>query len=188
MSSLPSRIARFVRGLLPGRGPTRPVYTCATCDQEHPGVPTAFFIPWPDIVGGLDVAERRERWESDGELGIVDDGDHFFVRANLAIPVHGADGDLVFTIWGSLSAESFESMQASWLDPARVDEPPYFSFLSNELPGFSMHHMLKANLRQQPVGERPVMELESTDHPLSVAQREGISLHELSEWLSENYE
>jgi hypothetical protein len=33
---------------------------------------------------------------------------------------------------------------------------------------------LKARIHQRPVGERPWIELEPTDHPLSIEQRNGI--------------
>lgn len=34
---------------------------------------------------------------------------------------------------------------------------------------------LKTNLHTQPVGRRPTIELEPTDHPLAVEQRSGIT-------------
>ena len=52
-----------------------------------------------------------------------------------------------------------------------------FGCLTTELPIYPVSTLsLKTNVRTRPVGERPLIELEPTDHPLAVEQREGITL------------
>jgi hypothetical protein len=43
---------------------------------------------------------------------------------------------------------------------------------------------LKTMVHQRPVGERPMVELEETDHPLSVDQRDGIDPARMEEIIS----
>jgi hypothetical protein len=40
---------------------------------------------------------------------------------------------------------------------------------------------LKINLRTQPIGQRPLIDVEPTDHPLAVEQRTGITLDRVRE-------
>jgi hypothetical protein len=41
---------------------------------------------------------------------------------------------------------------------------------------------LKTNVHTQPVGLRPLVELEPTDHPLAVEQRDGITVARVQEF------
>jgi hypothetical protein len=53
---------------------------------------------------------------------------------------------------------------------------PTFGWLSSELPGYGASTLaLKTMLHHQRPGWRPLVDLEPTDHPLSVEQREGIT-------------
>ncbi len=63
-----------------------------------------------------------------------------------------------------------------WEDPSREQEPPYFGWLVTELPVYPESTLLlKTHVRTRAVGVRPLIELEPTDHPLAVEQREGIT-------------
>jgi hypothetical protein len=62
-----------------------------------------------------------------------------------------------------------------WETPGRETEPPYFGWLSTLLPGYPDTVQLKTNVHTRAVGRRPFIELEATDHPLAVEQREGIT-------------
>ena len=63
-----------------------------------------------------------------------------------------------------------------WDAPGRESEPPFFGWLCTRLPGYLDTATLKAHLHTRPLGERPFIELEPTEHPLAVEQRSGISL------------
>ena len=57
-----------------------------------------------------------------------------------------------------------------------------FGWLSTHLPVYEPSTVnLKTLVHTQPVGERPLLELEPTDHPLAVEQREGIDLARVQE-------
>jgi hypothetical protein len=82
----------------------------------------------------------------------------------------------------SLSRDSFTRAQSLWSTAGREREEPYFGWLSTELPLYQPPTlMLKTHVHTQPVGERPLIELEPTDHPLAVEQRAGITLARVQE-------
>ncbi|WP_412543093.1 DUF2199 domain-containing protein [Longispora sp. K20-0274] len=67
--------------------------------------------------------------------------------------------------------------------PGREAEPPYFGWLSTELGLYTPSTInLKTNLHTRPVGQRPLIELEPTDHPLAVEQRCGITRARVQEF------
>ena len=103
-------------------------------------------------------------------------GEWYFVHGLIEIPVAGSDGPFSWGVWVSLSKESYDRMVELWDTPGREREPPYFGWLSTELPVYSPTTLnLKTRLHTRPIGERPIIELEPTDHPLAVEQRSGIT-------------
>lgn len=108
------------------------------------------------------------------EETLVADGDHF-VRVCLELPVTDGSGPLVYGVWVTLSEENFAEFTSRLKAPDRFQDGPYFGWFSNSLPGWPETLELKTRVHLRPPPLRPVIELEPTDHPLAVAQREGLS-------------
>ncbi|MGV9625899.1 DUF2199 domain-containing protein [Streptomyces sp. NPDC003487] len=103
-------------------------------------------------------------------------GEHYFVKGLIEIPVIGSDEVFSWGVWVSLSRENFSRTANLWNRPGREGERPYFGWLTTDLPVYSSTTLnLKTNVHTRPVGERPYVELEPTDHPLAVEQRTGIT-------------
>ena len=156
-------------------------YRCSHCGREHPGPILAYRIPAPVYYDAIPEADRARRVRLDGERCTID-GEHHFVAANLELPIQGSEEKLTFTVWVSLSPANFERANELWTTPGRESEPPYFGWLSSQLPGFPDTVNLKTRVHTRPVGQRPWVELEPTDHPLAVAQREGITRDRVREF------
>ena len=78
-------------------------------------------------------------------------------------------------VWVSLSKDSFLHISERWEVEGRENDEPYFGWLSSALDYSPTTVNLKTNLHSQPIGFRPLIELEPTDHPLAVEQRNGIT-------------
>ena len=110
--------------------------------------------------------------------------EHFFIRGQLVIPVTDAPPGTEFGwgVWVSLSRDNYARVASLWTTAGREQEPPYFGWLSTELPLYQPSTLsLKTHVHTQPVGQRPLVELEPTDHPLAVEQRTGITLARVQE-------
>jgi hypothetical protein len=87
------------------------------------------------------------------------------------LPEHEAD------VWTSLSRDNFARTLDIWDREGREAEPPMFGWLTVVLPTYEPSTLnLKTMVHTQPLGLRPLVELEPTEHPLAVEQREGITL------------
>ncbi|EDX20579.1 conserved hypothetical protein [Streptomyces sp. Mg1] len=76
----------------------------------------------------------------------------------------------------SLSRENFSRSADLWDTPGRESEEPYFGWLTTDLFVYSPTTLnLKTNVHTRPIGQRPLIELEPTDHPPVVEQRTGIT-------------
>jgi hypothetical protein len=156
---------------------------CTCCGKDIGDVPRGWSRPAPDYWGNDGAGDESFLDEELCYIDVPSAGEqHFFIRGNLEIPVHGDGEDsLVYTVWTSLSPGNFRRAVERWTDPERVQEPPYFGWLSTRLPGYPETLSLKTHVHTREPGRRPLIELEPTDHPLAVEQREGVPLHRLAE-------
>ena len=151
-------------------------FTCATCGQIHDASDVSFGADSPVPWRLLKPAELAE-----SELGqeqciiVAEGGPHFFVRACLEIPIIDQQRAFTWGVWVSLSEQSFAEVSEHWDDPERTKSGPYFGWLCTIIPEYPDTMYLKTSVHQREVGLRPLVELESTDHLLSVHQREGVS-------------
>ncbi|OKJ65215.1 hypothetical protein AMK27_05235 [Streptomyces sp. CB02009] len=107
---------------------------------------------------------------------------HYFVKGLIEIPVIDSDDVFSWAVWVSLSRENFARAADKWNTPGREAEAPYFGWLSTELSLYSPSTInLKTHVHTRPVGHRPRIELEPTEHPLAVEQRTHITLARVRE-------
>ena len=155
-------------------------FVCACCDKDLGEVPTAWGFSAPDYWGATGVG--GDSFLED-ELCCIEtpavDELHFFIRGLIEVPVRGSADPLTYNIWVSLSPANFERAVNRWDDPDRAQEPPYFGWLSNNIPGYPDTIQLKTMVHTRGPGRRPLIELEPTDHPLAREQRDGIEAHRL---------
>ncbi|MBM4068236.1 MAG: DUF2199 domain-containing protein [Planctomycetes bacterium] len=150
-------------------------FTCRTCGQRHDTGEISFGADAP-AQWMLISDEEREKSELGGDQCVIEaDGQrHYFVRACLEVPIQGAQQAFTWGVWVSLSEKSFREMSDHWKDPSRTSLGPYFGWLCTRLPEYPDTVFLKTMVHQRPVGLRPLVELDETDHPLSIDQRRDI--------------
>jgi hypothetical protein len=147
-------------------------FTCHSCDQPHAGPPMSYFLPAPDQWSPELAANPKNVLEQ--ELCIIE-GQGYFVRGLIEIPVPARDDVFSWDVWVSLSRDNFMRTVDLWDEPGRENQPPSFGWLCNAISGYPSTLNLKTNVHARPVGQRPSIELEPTDHPLAVEQRTGIT-------------
>ena len=97
------------------------------------------------------------------------------------MPVIGSEERFSWDVWVSLSDRNFARARKLWRRRGRESEPPYLGWLSSSVPGYPETLSLKTMVHTRAVGTRPRIELEPTDHPLAVEQREGITWERVRE-------
>jgi hypothetical protein len=155
-------------------------YKCNTCGNWHDDLPMSFGANTPYWYDMIAPEERSWRAELSSDQCIIDN-QHYFVRGCIEIPILDDPGPFIWGVWVSLSEKSFERMSELWETTDREGEPPYFGWLSTSLPGYPETLNLKTNVHTRPLGQRPLIELEPSDHPLAVEQREGITMARVQE-------
>ena len=143
-------------------------------------MPMAYHADAPAAVNTIAKAQWAERVDSDGELCIIDD-EYYFVHGVLQLPVHGGDEVFEWGVWVSLSPAAFNRTVEQWETPGRESEPAYFGWLSTELPYSPTTINLKTHVQTRAVGQRPLVLLHPSDHPLAIEQHRGITMARVQE-------
>lgn len=150
-------------------------WRCSVCGDEHDGLPLDWAYEKPAYWEG--PRSDEDFLTADLCSWTADDATrHWFIRGVLHVPVPELDDTLRYGVWSSLSRESFERVRELWDDPARTDEPAYFGWLSNSLPGYPETLSLKLHVITDSLDLRPRFVLHDDDHPLIREQQEGITI------------
>lgn len=149
-------------------------YICKTCGQRHEGMPTVYGPNAPALLDTIPISERALRVEINDDLCVIDD-QYYFIRGRLEIPIHNSNEHFCWLVWVSLSEYNFARTCQFWEQEGREKESPYFGWLQSSLPFYPETLSLKTYVHTRAIGQRPYIELEPTEHPLAVEQREGIT-------------
>ena len=102
-------------------------YTCLKCGDEHEGLPDMAFAG-PIYFDHMPAAERERRTVLTSDTCVID-GEDFFVRGCLAIPIRCTQASFVWGVWVSLSEKNFRRYVDFFDTKPPDDEGPYFGWL-----------------------------------------------------------
>ena len=149
-------------------------FYCRDCEKEHEGLPDlGSEAPDPYLALSKEEREARASYTADRCTITYEDGQtDYFIRGVIYIPVHGQEQPFGIGVWVTQSATNYER----YLDDEDEMEPT-FGWLATRLGFYEENtHSLKTRVHFSGGRMRPTIELEPTDHPFAVDQREGITL------------
>jgi hypothetical protein len=162
-------------------------FSCTTCGQTHRGLFDLAIDSPAQWEGTLDPEPNAASIDRVNVLSndfCIIEGRDFFVRCVLLLPIRGSDENFGYGVWSSLSATNF----ALYRDTFNEDQGhlgPWFGWFSTRLKGYPDTLGLECQVQPQN-GQRPLIALEPTEHPLSVEQQKGITLDRLLEIYATN--
>ena len=107
-------------------------------------------------------------------LCVVDNA-HFFHRGRLTIPIINYKEDLIFNVWTSISEDNFSNRMDLWEDHNRIEAEPYFGWLQTIVPTYGDTLNIRTIAIEQQVGNIPEIKVIEENHPLKLAQENGIT-------------
>jgi hypothetical protein len=144
-----------------------------SCGERHTGLPA---VAYDGPALGCDDAGQPWQLTRHGGDFCIADGQYFFVRAVLRVPILGAREPMEWGVWCSLSEANFRRYGDTFDDTNQAEIGPMFSYLGNNLGGYSDSLGLRCNVLPQNDRKRPLVELHpDQDHPLVRDQAQGIS-------------
>jgi hypothetical protein len=154
-------------------------FTCDVCGEKHAGETRDIRMGLPQPIFLLDEEEREQRSLVGDDSAVLhgDNGDRFFVRALLELPIAGEDGYFGYGAWIEVSKPDFATLRELWDDEDGWRSEPVAGTLANELSPYAFTEGLHLQLKLRDVELLPLVELEDGEHELVRAQRNGISPH-----------
>lgn len=150
-------------------------FKCSVCGKTH-DLPAMTFAA-PDYWSGLSPAQRAK-----GQITADDcivDGQHF-IRCTLPVAIKGETEPFTFGIWAWTTPANYQKFAAAFRDQDQSKVGALAAKLANNLPEeFQGALGLRCMLWPQDKRQRPIVQLEPTDHPLSNAQRDGLSFERI---------
>jgi hypothetical protein len=160
-------------------------WKCASCTEEHRGIFDLGCAKPDAFPGAEDYAPNSVVATSSHGLSedfCVLDGQHYFVRSVLSLPLIGLPGRFfAFGVWSTLSKKNFALYTDSFDSGEQASLGPWFGWFSNRLKGYPDTFNLKCQVHSQGGRTRPWLELEETNHPLTRESQEGISFDRMLE-------
>ncbi len=157
-------------------------WKCTSCDEWHTGLFDLGFdspVYWNErikLADNEDVIFDSSFLSSD--LCVID-GEDFFVRCLLRIPVPSMNCWFAYGIWSSLSRHNFAAYVKHLQGAGNVVGSEWPSWLANDVHGTSTANSVEGWIIPQPDGARPIWEVHDNDHPLALAQTNGITAEQL---------
>jgi len=147
-------------------------YRCTTCGKLHDDLPD-IGADKPDHWWSVPAEERDQRIQLTSDTCIIDNED-FFIRGVIEIPIHNYPQMFGFGVWVSQKRENF----FKYLETFDSDQiGPFFGWLCTRISCYSVDtRQLKTMVHFRGKDIRPSIEIEPTDHPLAVDQKNGITL------------
>jgi hypothetical protein len=145
-------------------------YKCASCGVVHDELPD-IGATYPDPYFGVPEDERSVRVQLTGDTCVIDED--YFIRGVIEIPIHDYPEKFGFGVWVSQKRENFLAYRQN---PESTALGPFFGWLCTKIAYFSESTWAlktRAHFREK---LRPSIEMQPSDHPLSILQRDGMSL------------
>ena len=153
----------------------RYTWTCSCCGRQFHELPIHWVAQAPAHYEEMTEAERQTRAELSADFCAIDDS-VFFIRGVIEISLIGHAEMFSWGVWASLSAASMEKVRRAWKNFDQYTDGPFFGWLDTSLPYESSTLNLKTHVHLRAPPLTPFVELEPTNHPLAIEQRQGMSL------------
>jgi hypothetical protein len=154
-------------------------YVCGCCGKYIEGIPLDFGYKYPAHYFAVPENERDTSIQSTADWCIID-GKDFFIRGRIEIPIIDYNDTFCWGAWVSVSEKTFRRLINAWEKGIISEESSFFGWLSSEIPTYSLPTLnLKTNVHDTSPNSLPIIELQSSDHPLAIEQKDGITLQQL---------
>ena len=157
-------------------------YECSQCEIEHRGM-FDLACHTPDHWQGDKTRESNAALRLDADFLSEDfcviGGEHFFVRCVFEVPVIGSAEKFGYGVWSTLSRANFEKYVAGFDKDRPDDLGPWWGWFANNLKTWPDTRDTGCWVHPQLDRQRPVIVLDDPNHPLSIAQDEGMSVEHL---------
>ena len=154
-------------------------YNCSCCGEVKIGIPS-FDTQAPVQFYSIELKEQEHRCQLTTDTCVID-REYFFVKGCLEIPIIDIEEKLVINSWLSLSEKNFNLFLDLYEVANRDHHEPMGGWFSTSFWPYTDTSNLQGQIFFRNDGIRPLIRLVESNHPLSLAQRKGLTQDKLRE-------
>jgi len=151
------------------------IWTCPDCHRTFTRLPMDYGIDAPTAWLDLPEGERHRRGELTDDFCSIDRKQHF-IRGCVELVVHDAAERFVWGVWVAISEKSRRRIADRFSRPKFKKEPPHAGTLETWIGAYPKPVDVRCQVHLRPGDARPLVVLTDAAYPLTVEQREGITL------------
>ncbi|HEX8606556.1 MAG TPA: DUF2199 domain-containing protein, partial [Pseudoduganella sp.] len=119
---------------------------CSKCGKDHPLDEMELTFRRPDDVAKLSADDRARLVRENDDLCVLD-GQRFFIRGLLPLPVESRELHYCIGLWVEVTQATFQRIYDLWDSDEQLNEQPFAAQLANEIPTAGGSLGLRAELR-----------------------------------------
>ncbi len=154
---------------------------CQQCGNVHSIDEMELSFRRPDAAAVLSQQERENSIQESNDLCVID-GERFFIRAVLPLPVEARERVYKIGLWIEVNQPAFERIYELWDETKQDEEEPFQCYVANSIPTLPETTGLSAEVRLTGPGLRPQIFIQQVEHPLYNEQCLGITAHRAHEY------
>ena len=154
---------------------------CSSCGEEHPADELELTFRRPDAIIDLPAEDFLTRVKEDANRATID-GERFFLRGTLPLPVPERGSDYAIGIWVEVAPDTFWRVIELWTSEDQADEPPFAATLANQIPLLPPTLGLQVAIKLTGPTTRPEFHVAPVEHPIYREQTAGITAHRIHEY------
>lgn len=101
--------------------------------------------------------------------------EEYYIRGILALPIINSEQEFCWGVWAKISENDLRWYVKHWKLEQYEDGMSFFGFLSGGIKFYEASDLLEVLIHPQPGKLRPRFEVVDKDHPLGLAQLNGIT-------------
>lgn len=129
-----------------------------------------------DVVAALSAYEQQSRCQANDDLCVMD-GERFFVRCMINLPLQGRERHYGIGAWAEVSQTDFEKILVCWDDENQQKFPPIAGKLANNVPLAVGSFGCEVAVKLTGKDTRPELVIADSHCSLYDEQMHGISVH-----------
>ena len=135
----------------------------------------------PDAIAALTQAEQEARCKQDDDLCALD-GERFFVRGTIPLPVAGSASTYAIGAWAEIAEADFRKILSLWIDENQAEEPAISGSLANDVPSTTNSAGCDLAIRLTGPTTRPHFFIADDACSIFSEQKSGIPLHRAGQY------
>ena len=149
-------------------------HICPSCGTGHDEISGSIPVSLPTLVAAVALHERQDRVWCNDELCVLDD-EHFFVYGSISLSVSDHPGkEFLWGAWAKVTDDDFFLFQDMLNDELRTGFHEFNGVLATDIPFYPPTLDIAVTIQTQAFPNRPLFQLDGSNHPLAVEQKTGI--------------